>query len=143
MKSIEIKKQLNLSVYLLLLITLASACSQKSIHNNTHEQLIKLEGYIDAKYNNIPKDSIIILSIAPFQQEGNHSIHDYRIITKTANSSIAFHLFFPKSLLDEKNNLGISIRVERNNKIIMMSKNIIPLPRNFSEKIYLDIINMI
>ncbi|GAB1439403.1 hypothetical protein MASR2M36_21740 [Providencia sp.] len=130
------------SLFSLLLISTLLGCSYfpKNLFSNTKNQL---QGEIHSQ-SIIPENSKITLSISPINTlaSAKENLLNYQLYTKEANKVISFKI----DLLDEIANkvaiLGISIRVEKNGELIMMSNKITELPRNFSEKVTLPLISI-
>ncbi len=133
---------INIKKFIFLIIPISFiifGCTQTKIDKKSNHECLKLNGYIHNNTIDIPKESTLILSISLLHKEVSQGIHiyDYKIITTESNNHIDFQLIIPKSLYNNEDELGISGRVEKDDKVIMMTNDVKPLPKNASEKIFL------
>lgn len=136
---IETLRKIYKPLFSLLLVFTLLGCSNfsKSRLINTNNQL---QGEIYSQ-SIIPENSEITLSISPIGTliSPKESLLNYQLHTKEANRVISFKINLRDDTVKNFSNLGISIRVEKNGELIMMSNKITNLPRSLSEKITLSV----
>ncbi|HGN1706447.1 TPA: hypothetical protein ACKRTE_002320 [Providencia rettgeri] len=128
-------------LFTLLFISTLLGCSYfpKSFLSNTSNQL---QGEIYSQ-SIIPENSEITLSISPINAlvSPEKRLLNYQLHTKEANKVISFEINLLDEIINNTTQLGISIRVEKNGELVMMSNKITELPRNLSEKIKLSVVS--
>ncbi|MGG4609553.1 YbaY family lipoprotein [Providencia sp. Me31A] len=126
----------------ILFISALLGCSYfpKNILGNTTNQL---QGEIFSQ-SIIPENSEITLSISPINTltSPENNLLNYQLHTKEANKKIKFKINLIEKTINNRIKLGISIRIEKNGELIMMSNKITELPRNVSEKIILSVVSI-
>ncbi|HBO23386.1 MULTISPECIES: YbaY family lipoprotein [unclassified Providencia] len=98
-----------------------------------------IKGNIYSHSIDIPENSTITLSLTSIEQNDNHakSNIDYSFRTQSAGRSISFAIKLPEELIINQSKLGISVRIEKEGELIMMSSKIIPITENFSDNLML------
>ncbi|MGF7482457.1 hypothetical protein [Providencia sp. SP181] len=89
----------------------------------------------------IPDNSEITISISPIDASlsPTENLLNYQLRSKGANKTINFEINLPEKVANSTAKLGISIRIEKNSELIMMSNKITKLPDDLSEKITLTV----
>lgn len=123
---------------ILLFISLFSGCGNFSknmrINNSYNFQgEVYSQGYI-------PENSKIILSISQLDSRDFNSNYNYQINTKEISRTILFKINIPDDVINNPKLFGISVRVEKENELIMMTNNLISLPRDLSEKLAVPVL---
>jgi len=135
-----LKKIIHLS-FILAFISLLLGCNQLSkiiMLDLSHS----LEGNIYS-HTNIPDNAEITLSISPLEMNiSSNDTYSYHFKTNTTNRAVYFKMNIPEHIMIIKVPLGISVRIEKNKELIMMTNKITPLPLSFSEKMLLPVLSM-
>ena len=141
MKLVIKNQRLILTLCLLMLTTYLSGCSNHPIVRQNSNNTLRLVGHIYSKAIDIPSESIITLSLTSMRAEGDIKPHnlDYKFINQKARRTAEFEIKVPKNFYETTEQLGISARVEKNNELLMMSDEIIPLSKKRSDNIVLTV----
>ncbi|MEQ4676053.1 hypothetical protein ABN063_15940 [Providencia vermicola] len=109
----------------------------KAIQNSSNHQL---QGVIYSP-SIIPENSEITISISPIDTllSPTENLLNYQLRSKDADKTIDFKINLLENTAKNMEKLGISIRIEKNSELIMMSNKITKLPDNLSEKITLTV----
>ncbi|WP_145520428.1 hypothetical protein [Yersinia mollaretii] len=125
--------------YLIVLIALIlSGCThltELSQNQKTHY----FQGNIQNLHGKIPENATITLSVTQNKIAGEKEIpfREYIILTKTESRKIPFLLPLQNELSSLPNQLSVSVRVEKEGKLIMMSDKLTPLTYQPDEKLTL------
>lgn len=124
-------------LFSLLFISTLLGCSYfpKAIQNSSSYQL---QGVIYSP-SIIPENSEITISISPIDTllSPTENLLSYQLHSKNANKSIKFKINLLEKVVKNTTKLGISVRIEKNGELIMMSNKITELTDNLSEEIIL------
>lgn len=135
-----LKKSINL-LFIFAFIGLLFGCSQFS-KNRIPDSYHSLEGDIYS-HTNIPDNAEITLSISPLDMiSSNNETYNYHFKTNKVSRAVYFKANIPEHIMISKKPLGISVRIEKDEALIMMTNKIVPLPLLFSEKISLPVLSM-
>lgn len=98
-----------------------------------------LQGNIHNFHGKIPENATITLSVTQNKIAGEKEItfREYIILTKTESRKIPFLLPLQNELSSLPNQLSVSVRVEKEGKLIMMSDKLTPLTYQPDEKLTL------
>ncbi|MBS3050426.1 hypothetical protein [Enterobacter mori] len=127
---------------LLPLFVLLASCTQSNGvrgHDNGHI----IEGVIVNQRTAIPENSLVTLSVSADKQKGEkaYTFHEYTLITSTEKHTIPFTLRLSNELSLFPLPLTITVRIEKDRELIMMSDIITTLPHQSGEKITLSVID--
>lgn len=135
-----LKKYINI-LFILAFVGLLFGCSQFS-QNRLLDSDYRLEGDIYS-HANIPDNAEITLSISPLDiVSSNNETYSYHFKTNKVSRVVYFKANIPDHLMTNKKPLGISVRIEKDEALIMMTNKIVPLPLLSSEKISLPVLSM-
>ncbi|WP_369309463.1 hypothetical protein [Providencia rettgeri] len=138
----NIFKNLFKPFFTLLTVNLLFGCSYFSKHiQNSHQY--RLQGEIHSQ-TYIPEKSDITLSISsmdtPNSMANNH--YNFHFQTKENSRHVSFAINLPHTIANTPQTLGVSVRVEKENKLVMMSHKFISIPKNLSEKMSIPITSL-
>ncbi|BBG60751.1 Uncharacterised protein [Providencia rustigianii] len=108
---------------------------------NKSKNTFNLRGDIYSQSIDIPADALITLSVSSLNgtdyTEKSH--YDYSFTTRKAGRTVNFSINLPEELLNQDRYFGLSVRVEVQGELLMMSNQIIPVIRNSSERLSLRV----
>jgi len=134
------KKYINI-LFILAFVGLLFGCSQFS-KNRLPDSDYSIEGDIYSN-TNIPDNAEITLSISPLEMNvSNNEAYSYHFKTNKISRAVYFKANIPDHIAMSKKPLGISVRIEKDEALIMMTNKIVPLPLLSSEKISLPVLSM-
>lgn len=129
--------------YLLLLsLMILSGCTHLS--NIGKEQSDDyLQGSIKSYHGEIPENSTVTLSLTQSKTPGEKEniFYEYSLVTQTENLTIPFRMQLPNRLSLLPQQTKISIRIEKEGEIIMMSDELTQIPHQPGELLALTVKN--
>lgn len=128
---------------LILFITVTlSGCAHISEMNLSNKSYY-LEGNIQNINQKIPEDATVTLSVTQSKIAGEKefTFRDYTFLTQSQSKMIPFRLALHNELSSLSHQLSISVRVEKNGKLIMMSDKLTPLTDQPDKKLTLIVHN--
>ncbi|HDL6961235.1 TPA: YbaY family lipoprotein [Yersinia enterocolitica] len=129
------------SHYLVLLLALVlSGCTLLTENSRDYDGDYIL-GNIRSNNKTIPENVKITLSLSQNKASGEKefTLHEYSFMTQTKSLTIPFRLQLPNELSFSSQPLNISVRVEKEGELIMMSDKLTPLLRQSGEKLLLTV----
>ena len=124
----------------LLLSLILSGCTLPSgnSHNYNGDYV---QGNIKSNNKIIPENVKITFTLSQNKSSGEkeYTLHEYNFMTQTESFTIPFRLQLPNELSLSSQPLNISVRVEKEGQLIMMSDKLTPLLRQSSEKLLLTV----
>ncbi|HDN2513435.1 TPA: YbaY family lipoprotein [Providencia rettgeri] len=92
----------------------------------------------------IPENSVVTISLSSVGALNlvENNISNYQIKIEERGKTINFVLYLDDEVINTPKPLGLSVRIEKNGELLMMSKNIVTLPQNLSEKISIPVITI-
>ncbi|AJJ23584.1 type III secretion system pilotin YsaP [Yersinia enterocolitica] len=129
------------SYYLILILSLVlSGCTLPTDNSHNYNGGY-IQGNILSNSKTIPENVKITLSLSQNKASGEkeYMLHEYSFMTKTKSLTIPFRLQLPNELSLSSQPLNISVRVEKEGKLIMMSDKLTPLLRQSGEKLLLTV----
>ncbi|WP_447858471.1 hypothetical protein [Enterobacter ludwigii] len=121
---------------------LLASCTQSN-SNRGYENGHSIDGVIINQRSTIPENSLVTLSVSAEKQKGEkaYTLHEYTLITHTEKHIIPFTLQLSNELSLFPLPLTITVRIEKDRELIMMSDTITTLPHQSGEKITLSVID--
>ncbi|MDN0112177.1 hypothetical protein [Yersinia mollaretii] len=125
--------------YLIILIALVLSGCTHLTELSKNQKDYYLQGNIQNFHGKIPENATITLSVTQNKVAGEKEItfREYIILTKTESRKIPFLLPLQNELSSLPNQLSVSVRVEKEGKLIMMSDKLTPLTYQPDEKLTL------
>ncbi|EEQ11878.1 hypothetical protein ymoll0001_4660 [Yersinia mollaretii ATCC 43969] len=125
--------------YLIILIALVLSGCTHLTELSKNQKDYYLQGNIQNFHGKIPENATITLSVTQNKIAGEKEItfREYIILTKTESRKIPFLLPLQNELSSLPNQLSVSVRVEKEGKLIMMSDKLTPLTYQPNEKLTL------
>lgn len=125
--------------YLIILIALVLSGCTHLTELSKNQKDYYLQGNIQNFHGKIPENATITLSVTQNKIAGEKEItfREYIILTKTESRKIPFLLPLQNELSSLPNQLSVSVRVEKEGKLIMMSDKLTPLTYQPDEKLTL------
>ncbi len=140
MRKLNSSNHLLHSIFTLMFISLLFGCTNPTKKTNTK---FNIKGDIYSQSMNIPKNSDITLSITRLDvTHPSQNSFDSYFRTIEANHLISFTINLPNELVNSTQKLGISVRVEKEGELIMMSNKIVEIPIDHSKKLSLPVISI-
>lgn len=141
MKSFVKTPKNSYSYYLILFLSLVlSGCTlpTSNSHNYNGDYI---QGNIQSNNKIIPENVKITFSLSQNKASGEkeYTLHEYSFMTQTKSLTIPFRLQLPNELSLTSQPLNISVRVEKEGELIMMSDRLTPLLRQSGEKLLLTV----
>ncbi|MGE4802343.1 hypothetical protein AB8989_18415 [Yersinia hibernica] len=126
--------------FILFLALFLSGCSHLAGITGSHNGDY-LQGNIQSSHGEIPENATITLSITQSKAAGGKelSLQEYSIVTPKESLTIPFRLQLPNELSLSSQPLNISVRVEKEGELIMMSDRLTPFLRQPGEKLILTV----
>ncbi|MGL4487411.1 MAG: hypothetical protein ACRCUG_10715 [Yersinia sp. (in: enterobacteria)] len=126
--------------FILLLILLLSGCGHFKGTNNSYNDNY-IHGNIKSNNKKIPENVKITISISHNKVSGEkeHTLYEYSFMTHAKSITIPFLLQMPNELPSSIHPLNISVRVEKEGELIMMSDKLTPFLRQSGEKLLLTV----
>lgn len=102
-----------------------------------------IEGNIQNFNQKIPEDATVTLSVTQSKMAGEKEFpfRDYIFLTQSESKKIPFRLALHNELSSLSHQLSISVRVEKDGKLIMMSEKLTPLTHQPDKKLTLIVHN--
>ncbi|CNH90328.1 hypothetical protein HB976_19035 [Yersinia mollaretii] len=125
--------------YLIILIAMfLSGCTHLT-ESSKNQNAYYLQGNIQNFHGKIPENATITLSVTQNKIAGEKEItfREYIILNKMESRKIPFLLPLQNELSLLPNQLSVSVRVEKEGKLIMMSDKLTPLTYQPDEKLTL------
>ncbi|WP_392433361.1 hypothetical protein ACF3VQ_03140 [Yersinia sp. HM-2024] len=125
---------------ILLLSLILSGCTLPTSNSRNYNGDY-IQGNIQSNNKIIPENVKITLSLSQNKASGEKefTLHEYNFVTQTKSLTIPFRLQLPNELSLSSQPLNISVRVEKEGQLIMMSDKLTPLLRQSSEKLLLTV----
>ncbi|CNK33275.1 Uncharacterised protein [Yersinia mollaretii] len=125
--------------YLIILIAMVLSGCTHLTELSQNQKAYYLQGNIQNFHGKIPENATITLSVTQNKIAGEKEIpfREYIILTKTESRKIPFLLPLQNELSSLPNQLSVSVRVEKEGKLIMMSDKLTPLTYQPDEKLTL------
>lgn len=123
-------------------VLILSGCTHPSdTGKDQHDNF--LQGSIKSYNGKIPENATVTLSLTQSKAPGEKEniLYEYNLVTKMENLTIPFRIQLPDRLSLLSQPTKISIRVEKEGEIIMMSDALTLLPRNPGERLLLPVKN--
>ncbi len=140
MQKLNIFNHLLRPIFTLMFISLLFGCT--NLTKNTKAKF-NIKGDIYSQSKDIPENSDITLSITTLDiTHSSQNSFDYYLRTIEANHLISFAIILPNELVNSTQKLGISVRVEKEGELIMMSNKLIEISMNYSGKLSLPVISI-
>ncbi|HHR6080800.1 TPA: YbaY family lipoprotein [Providencia alcalifaciens] len=138
MLRVAIPKPILHSTFVLVCCLFLFACNNPV---NQSRNTFNIQGDIYSQSIDIPNDALITVSVTPINGNSysEKSHYDYTLITRKSTRTVNFSIKLPESLLTQGHYFGLSVRVEKNGELLMMSNQITPLNRNTSERLSLKV----
>ncbi|HHA0034269.1 TPA: hypothetical protein ACOEXB_000924 [Yersinia enterocolitica] len=129
------------SFYLILFLSLVLSGCTLPTDNNRNYNGDYIQGNIKSNNKIIPENVKITLSLSQNKASGEkeYTLHEYSFMTQTKSLTIPFRLQLPNELSLTSQPLNISVRVEKEGELIMMSDRLTPLLRQSGEKLLLTV----
>lgn len=129
------------SYCLILLLSLVLSGCTLTTSNSRNYNGDYIQGNIQSNNKIIPENVKITLSLSQNKASGEKefTLHEYNFVTQTKSLTIPFRLQLPNELSLSSQPLNISVRVEKEGQLIMMSDKLTPLLRQSSEKLLLTV----
>ncbi|WP_145563736.1 hypothetical protein [Yersinia aldovae] len=126
--------------FVLFLTLVLSGCSHRNGITNNYSRDY-LQGNIQSNNRIIPENVKITLSISQNKASGEkeYTLHEYSFMNQTKNFTIPFRLQMPNELSLSPQPLNISVRVEKEGELIMMSDKLTPFLRQSGERLILTV----
>lgn len=101
----------------------------------------QLQGEIYAQ-SEIPENSLVTISLHSVDGLNlvENNISNYQITTEESSKIINFVIYLSDEIINSPKHLELSIRIEKDGELLMMSQNITSLPKNLSEKLSIPVI---
>ncbi|HHL2560669.1 TPA: hypothetical protein ACQ31I_002578 [Yersinia enterocolitica] len=125
---------------ILLLSLVLSGCTLPADNSRNYNGDYIL-GNIRSTNKIIPENVKITLSFSQNKASGEKefTLHEYSFVTQTKSLTIPFRLQLPNELSFSSQPLNISVRVEKEGELIMMSDKLTPFLRQSGEKLLLTV----
>ncbi|CNJ23824.1 hypothetical protein HB991_15290 [Yersinia mollaretii] len=125
--------------YLIVLVALILSGCTHLTELSKDQKTYYIQGNIQSLHGKIPENTTITLSVTQNKMAGEkeYAFREYIILTKTESRKIPFLLPLQNELSSLPNQLSVSVRVEKEGKLIMMSDKLTPLTYQPDEKLTL------
>ncbi|QHB33891.1 hypothetical protein F0T03_18150 [Yersinia canariae] len=126
--------------FILFLALFLSGCTHLADINGNHNGDY-LQGSIQSSHRELPENATITLSITQHKASGGKELllQEYRIVTPQRSLTIPFRLQLSNELSLSSQPLNISVRVEKEGELIMMSDKLTPFLHQPGEKLILTV----
>lgn len=126
--------------FILFLALFLSGCTHLAGINGNHNGDY-LQGSIQSSHRELPENATITLSITQHKASGGKErlLQEYRIVTPQRSLTIPFRLQLSNELSLSSQPLNISVRVEKEGELIMMSDKLTPFLHQPGEKLILTV----
>lgn len=138
MPKIAISKNILHSLFILTCCLFLFACSNPI---NQKENTFNIRGDIYSQSHDIPGEALVTLSVTEINGNSysEKSHYDYTMTTRKPSRTVNFSINLPDKILNQNRYFGLSIRIEKNGELLMMSNQITPLNKDSSDRLSLRV----
>ncbi|HHR6130456.1 TPA: YbaY family lipoprotein [Providencia alcalifaciens] len=138
MPRVAISRNILHSIFILACCLFLFACNNPI---NKNRNTFNIQGDIYSQSIDIPNNALITVSVTPINGNSysEKSHYDYTLTTRKSARTVNFSINLPESLLTQGHYFGLSVRVEKNGELLMMSNQVTPLNQSTSARLSLKV----
>ena len=138
MPKIVISKNILHSLFILTCCLFLFACNNPI---NKKENTFNIQGDIYSQSHDIPGEALVTLSVTEINGNSysEKSHYDYTMTTRKPSRTVNFSINLPEKISAKNRYFGLSIRIEKNGELLMMSNQITPLNKDSSDRLSLRV----